>query len=57
MTRGPWKTYHPARGYYRRPEVVEKSKLVAKPHMMPGLTKEMLMGGRAPVAKSGARND
>lgn len=41
-----------AYGYQARPAVVERDKLVAKPHMMPGLTKEMLMGARAPVARS-----
>lgn len=37
--------------YQQKPAVVEKPKCEAKPHMMPGLTKEMLMSGRARPAR------
>ena len=42
-------TYEPTS--WRTP-MKEFEKFKAKPHMAPGITVEMLMGGRAPVARS-----
>lgn len=46
----PKKEYISARPEVRRRHA-EFKKFEAKPNMAPGLTKEMLMSGRAPVAK------
>ncbi len=40
-------------GYYyvQKPKVVERPKCEAKPHALPWITKEMLMGARAPLIR------
>lgn len=49
--RAAWDRADVGEGKNARPRMVEHHVFAPAPHMAPGITKEMLMGGRAPVAK------